>query len=124
MANPRRILLVDDEPNIVKIISRRLVAEGFEVLVAMDGEAALEKAKGERPDLILLDVMLPKISGYEVCRQLKQDAQYRKIPIIMLTALAQDTDEEFGFEVGTDAYLRKPFRAQQLLDKIKHLLHG
>lgn len=113
------ILLVDDEPNIVKIISRRLAFEGFEVSVAVDGEMALEKAHALKPDLILLDVMLPKISGYEVCRQLKLDPRFKKIPIIMLTALAQQKDEELGFEVGTDAYMRKPFKTQQLLDKIK-----
>lgn len=122
MTDKRRILLVDDEPNIVKIVSRRLESEGFEVSIAMDGEMALEKARAEKPDLILLDVMLPKLSGYEVCRQLKQDARYQRIPILMLTALAQQTDEEFGFEIGTDAYMRKPFKTQQLLDKINELI--
>ncbi len=122
MADKRRILLVDDEPNILKIISRRLTAEGFEVSLAMDGEVALEKAKAEMPNLIILDVMLPKLSGYEVCRQLKQDERYRKIPILMLTALAQQSDEEFGFEVGTDAYMRKPFKTRQLLDSIRQLI--
>ncbi len=122
MAETHRILLVDDEPNIVKIVNRRLVSEGYSVLIAMDGMTALEKARSEKPDLIILDVMLPKLSGYEVCRQLKQDTRYQKIPIIMLTALAHESDEEFGFEVGTDAYIRKPFRAQQLLEKIKELI--
>ncbi len=122
MVDKRRILLVDDEPNIVKIISRRLMAEGFEVSVAMDGIIALEKARAEKPNLILLDVMLPKLSGYDVCRQLKQDMRYKNIPIIMLTALAHESDEEFGLEVGADAYIRKPFKAQQLLQKIEELI--
>ena len=122
MGDKSRILLVDDEPNIVKIISRRLIAEGYEVFVAMDGMAALEKARAENPDLIILDVMLPKLNGYEVCRQLKQDTRYKKIPIIMLTALAQESDEEFVLEMGTDAYIRKPFKAQQLLQKIRELI--
>ncbi len=122
MVERRRILLVDDEPNLVKIISRRLAAEGFEVSVATDGEAALERARTEKPDLILLDVMMPKLSGYEVCRQLKQDVRYKTIPILMLTALAQQSDEEFGLEVGADAYMRKPFKTQQLLDKINELI--
>lgn len=122
MNDNRRILLVDDEPNIVKIINRRLLSEGFEVLIAMDGIAALEQARTGKPDLIILDVMLPKLNGYEVCRQLKQDTRYKKIPIIMLTALAQESDEEFGLEMGTDAYIRKPFKAQQLLQKIRELI--
>ncbi len=122
MAEKLRILLVDDEPNILKIISKRLSSEGYEVLAAVDGEEALHKARTQKPDLIILDVMLPKLSGYQVCVQLKRDVQYQKIPIIMLTALAQDTDEEFGYEMGTDVYMRKPFRAQALLDKIKELL--
>ena len=122
MIDKRHILFVDDEPDIVKIVSRRLISEGFEVSIAMDGMAALQKARTEKPDLIILDVMLPKLSGYEVCRQLKQDVRYQRIPIIMLTALAHESDEEFGLEVGTDAYIRKPFKAQQLLQKIRELI--
>ncbi|PIU40095.1 MAG: two-component system response regulator [Candidatus Omnitrophica bacterium CG07_land_8_20_14_0_80_50_8] len=117
-----RILLVDDEPNIVKIVNKRLVTEGFEVLVAMDGMAALEMAAAELPSLIILDVMLPKLSGIEVCRRLKHDARTQKIPILMLTALAQESDEASGVAAGTDAYIRKPFRAQQLLQKVRELI--
>lgn len=114
-----RILLVDDEPNIVKMVAMRLEYEGFEVIVARDGEEAIKMAQGQEPDLIILDVMLPKLSGFEVCRWLKKDLRYQKIPIVMLTARAQESDEEFGYECGTDAYLRKPFRAQELLETIR-----
>ena len=114
-----RILLVDDEPNIVKMVAMRLEYEGFEVIIARDGEEAIKMAQGQEPDLIILDVMLPKLSGFEVCRWLKKDLRYQKIPIVMLTARAQESDEEFGYECGTDAYLRKPFRAQELLETIR-----
>ena len=117
-----RILLVDDEPAILKIVAKRLEASGYEVLTAKDGDEALKKVKNENPQLIVLDVMLPKLSGYEVCRWLKSDIRYKKIPVIMLTARAQESDEEFGYACGTDAYVRKPFRAQELLATIKTFL--
>lgn len=116
---PTRILLVDDEPSLVKLVKKRLETEGFEVSVAMDGEEALEKAVKETPDLIILDVMLPKMNGYDVCRRLKSDARYEKIPIILFTALAQEKDEKFGLESGADGYIRKPFRALELIEKIR-----
>lgn len=117
-----KILLVDDEPSLVKIVSRRLEAEGFEVCVAMDGEEALRQVESQRPKLIILDVMLPKMNGYEVCRTLKWDRRYQKIPVLLFTAKALERDEKFGFEAGADAYVRKPFRAPELLEKIRALL--
>ena len=122
MPKKTRILLVDDEPNIVKMLGKRLEAEGFKVSVAIDGDQALKKVQSEEPDLIVLDVMLPKLSGYEVCRWIKRDARYQKIPIIMLTARVQESNEEFGYECGTDAYMHKPFRTQELLETIKKFL--
>ena len=122
MEDSPKILLVDDEPSLVKVVSRRLESEGYEVSVAMDGQEALDKVMEQRPDLIVLDVMLPKISGYEVCRKLKWDLRYQKIPVLMFTAKVQEIDERIGFEAGADAYLRKPFRAPELLEKIKELL--
>ena len=124
MEGKLRILLVDDEPSIVKMVGKRLEIEGFEVLVAVDGQEALAKAKAEQPDLIVLDLMLPKLNGYEVCTMLKQDTRYQKIPIVLFTAKAQEKDEKLGMECGADAYVRKPFRAQELLEKIRALLEA
>ena len=122
MAEKSRILLVDDEPSIVKMVGKRLEVEGFEVLVAMDGQEGLTKAQAERPDLIILDLMLPKLNGYEVCTMLKQDTRYQKIPIVLFTAKAQDKDEKLGMQCGANAYVRKPFRAQELLERIRTLI--
>ena len=117
-----RILLVDDEPNIIKVMGKRLTAEGFEVDMAMDGEDALTKVRASHPDLIILDVMLPKLSGIEVCETLKCAPQYRDIPIVIVTAKAQARDRQQGFACGADAYLTKPFHAATLLEEIRRLL--
>ena len=122
MADRYRILLVDDEPSIVKMVGKRLEVEGFEVLIAMDGQEGLDKARAERPDLLVLDLMLPKLNGYEVCTMLKQDTRYQGIPVVLFTAKAQEKDEKLGLECGADAYVKKPFRAQELLEKIRALL--
>ena len=122
MAGKPRILLVDDEPSIVKMVGKRLEIEGFDVLVAVDGQEGLAKAQQDGPDLIILDLMLPKLNGYEVCTMLKQDTRYQQIPIVLFTAKAQDKDEKLGMECGANAYVRKPFRAQELLEKIRALL--
>ena len=122
MPDKPRILLVDDEPIIVKAVEKRLQAEGYEVLVAADGQEALEKAKKENPNLIILDLMLPKMDGYKVCALLKKDIRYAQTPIVMFTARAQESDETLGLECGADAYLKKPFNSQELLEKIKGLL--
>jgi DNA-binding response OmpR family regulator len=122
MAEKHRVLLVDDEPSIVKMVGKRLEVEGFDVLIAMDGQDALAKARAEHPDLIVLDLMLPKLNGYEVCTMLKQDTRYQKIPIVLFTAKAQEKDEKLGMECGANAYVRKPFRAQELLEKIRTLI--
>jgi DNA-binding response OmpR family regulator len=118
----KRILLVDDEPELVKAIEIRLKAADYEVLAAYDGQEGLDKAKKEKPDLIILDLMLPKMDGYKVCGLLKADTRYNKIPIIMFTARAQESDKKMGEEVGVDAYITKPFEHQVLLKKIKELL--
>ena len=122
MAERHRILLVDDEPSIVKMVGKRLEVEGFEVLIAIDGQEGLDKARAERPDLIVLDLMLPKLNGYEVCTMLKQDTRYQGIPVVLFTAKAQEKDEKLGMECGANAYVKKPFRAQELLEKIRALL--
>lgn len=117
-----KILLVDDEPSIVKMVGKRLEVEGFDVLVAMDGQDGLDKARAEIPDLIVLDLMLPRLNGYEVCTMLKQDGRYQKIPIVLFTAKTQEKDEKLGMECGANGYIRKPFRAQELVGKIRELL--
>jgi len=117
-----KILLVEDDSYLVKAITIRLEANDFEVVAAIDGEEGLAKARSEKPDLIILDIMLPKMSGFDICRKLKIDKLYRDIPIIMLTAKFQPSDIEFGKEMGADAYITKPFDSQVLLTKIEELL--
>jgi len=120
----KRILIVEDERDIVETIQFRLELEGLECLVAYDGEEALVKAKKENPHLILLDVMMPKINGYQVCRLLKSDQEYSHIPIIMLTAKAQESDKFWGKESGADDYLTKPFEMEKLIQKIQGYLEA
>ncbi len=124
MPQAKRILLVDDEEIIVETVTARLEAAGYEVLVARDGPEGFGKAKTEAPDLIVLDLMLPAMNGYQVCRLLKQDALYRSLPIILFTARAQERDEKLGFECGANAYIRKPFENSELLGTIQRLLKG
>jgi DNA-binding response OmpR family regulator len=118
----QRILIVDDEKDFVESVQFRLQFEGFECLVAYDGEEALLKAKGENPDLILLDIMLPKMNGYKVCRLLKFDEEYKHMPIIMLTAKTQETDRLTGKETGADEYVDKPFVMDELVKMISKYL--
>ena len=119
----KRILMVEDEENLVYAVSLRLKAAGFEVIAAYDGQEGLDKARAEKPDLILLDIMLPKLDGYKVCRMLKFDDKYKAIPIIMLTVKGEHEDKQLGFEVGVDAYITKPFDPDILLAKINELLN-
>ena len=118
----KKILLVEDEKDMVYAITLQLENNGYEVIAAYDGHAGFKKAKSEKPDLIILDLMLPKMDGYKVCGLLKTDMRYNEIPIIMFTARAQKSDKEMGKEVGADAYITKPFGPQVLLKKIKELL--
>ena len=117
-----KILLVEDDTNLVKAITIRLEASDYVVVAAIDGEEGLKKAQSEKPDLIILDIMLPKINGFDICRKLKVDKLYKGIPIIMLTAKFQPSDINFGKAMGADAYITKPFDSQALLVKIKELL--
>ncbi len=118
----KKILLVDDEPDLVQLVSLRLQAAGYEVEVAYDGQQALDQVKKVRPDLIILDLMLPKFDGYKVCRLLKFDERTSRIPILIFTARAQVEDVTLASECGADAYLTKPFDAQTLLGKLDELL--
>ncbi|MDD4801840.1 MAG: response regulator transcription factor [Syntrophomonas sp.] len=119
-----RILVVDDETYIVELVKFNLEKEGFQVIVAYDGLKALEMAKSENPDLIILDIMLPNMDGLEVCRVLKQDINYSFIPIIMLTARSEEIDTVLGLELGADDYIKKPFSPRELLARVKARLRA
>lgn len=118
----KRLLIVDDEADLAEMIKFRMENNGYEVLLAYDGQQALETARKERPDLIILDLMLPKMDGYKVCGLLKKDSRYAAIPIIIFTAKGLADDIKLGQELGADAYITKPFEPQVLLEKIKQLL--
>jgi DNA-binding response OmpR family regulator len=122
MPENARILIVDDEPDLLDMVSLRMEANGYQVIRASDGEEGLDKARNESPDLIILDLMLPKIDGYKVCRMLKFDEKYKKIPVILFSARTQAIDMKLGAEVGADAYLTKPFEPDTLLAKVSELL--
>ncbi|MBU1854025.1 MAG: response regulator [Candidatus Omnitrophica bacterium] len=118
----KKILLIEDEPDTIKVVEKRLTDHGFRVVVANDGRKGFELARLERPDLIILDLMLPKIDGHRVCGLLKRDMRFNKVPIIIFTAKAQRRDEELAQELGADAYINKPFEASVLISKIEELL--
>ena len=119
----KKILIVDDEKDIVETLSFMLKAKGFECIHAFDGESGLNMAKNESPDLVMLDVMMPKINGYKICRLLKFDNKYKNIPIIMITARSQDEDKIIGEETGADEYITKPFEFSEVLEKINKYLN-
>ena len=114
----KKILIVDDEKDIVETLSFMLKTKGFECICAYDGEEGLSLAKNSNPDLVILDVMMPKINGYKICRLLKFDNKYKKIPIIMITARSQDEDKIIGEETGADEYITKMFELSDVLEKI------
>ncbi len=117
-----KILIVDDEKNIAEALKYNLEAEGFRTLTAHDGARALELARTELPELILLDWMLPEQDGLEVCRRLKQDAKTQSIAIIMLTVKSDETDKVLGLEMGADDYITKPFSPRELVARVKAIL--
>lgn len=118
----KRILIVDDTEEIVNLVKMYLEHYHYEVITAYDGQEGLEKARTDKPDLIILDLMLPKMNGYKICGLLKRDTKYAKIPIILFTAKTQEKDMELGKEVGANAYVTKPFEPEVLLSKIKELI--
>lgn len=118
----KKILLIDDEFDLVETVRFPLEMEGYKVMVSYNGEDGLNKARSENPDLIILDLMLPKLDGYKVCRLLKFDERYKHIPIIMLTAKTQEKDKILGMETGANEYLTKPFEIDELINKIKTFL--
>lgn len=110
-----KILVVDDEPPIVRLMEFILARQGHEMLIAVNGEEALDKVRAHRPDLVLLDIMMPRIDGYEVARTLRADPATQHLPIIMLSAKAQEEDIQKGMDVGVNEYITKPFSPDQLV---------
>ncbi len=118
----QRILVVDDEDDIRELVSYTLKRENYDVLSAADGETALDKARTRRPDLIVLDLMLPGMDGLEVCRRIRQDDETKNIPVVMLTAKTEESDEVIGLGVGADDYITKPFSPRVLLARVNTAL--
>lgn len=116
------ILVADDEDDVRDLVVYRLSRSGYDVVEARDGEEALRLAAGAPPDLAVLDVMMPKVDGYEVTRRLRADAATSRIPVILLTSRSQESDVSHGFEVGADDYLKKPFNPDELTARVRALL--
>lgn len=119
MVSPKRILVVDDDPKILKALDQALRKEGYEVLRAADGEEALQICREEDPDLIILDVMLPKLDGFEVCAKIRA---LDNVPVLILSARGEEMDKVVGFNVGADDYLTKPFRLSELVLRVRAIL--
>jgi DNA-binding response OmpR family regulator len=116
------VLCADDDEDILSLVSLRLERAGFRVLRATDGDSAVEAARAHRPDVVVLDVMMPKRTGYEVLAELRRDAALRDLKVILLSARVQQTDVDRGYDAGADAYLPKPFKAPELVAAVEELL--
>jgi DNA-binding response OmpR family regulator len=120
-----RILVVDDEPDLIAVLRMGLQMEGFDVLEAADGVEGLKRAREDKPDLVVLDLMLPKMDGYQVCRSLKFDPRYKSLPILILSARPGDQDRRLALEMGADDFIRKPYDLKDLVNRIRgRLKHG
>lgn len=119
---PDKALIVDDEPNIVISLEFLMQQAGYEIAVARDGQQALDALDSFRPDLVLLDVMLPHKTGFEICQMIRESSAWRDIKIVMLTAKGRDVDITKGMELGADAYVTKPFATKELVDKVREVL--
>ena len=120
----KKILVVDDERHIVRLVEVNLQRAGYEVVTAYDGVEALEKVKAENPDMLVLDVMMPRMDGFEVLQNLQADASTADIPVIMLTAKAQDSDVFKGWQSGVSSYLTKPFNPRELLTFVERIFQS
>ncbi|HRD33380.1 MAG TPA: response regulator [Rhodocyclaceae bacterium] len=119
-----KILIADDEQNIVISLEFLMKREGFEVSIAQDGEEAINRIRADMPDLVLLDVMMPKRNGFEVCQEVKADPALQAVKVLMLTAKGRDTEVTKGLALGADAYMTKPFSTKELVEKVRSLLSG
>jgi DNA-binding response OmpR family regulator len=119
---PKTILLVDDSPAHLKLMEQALAGKDYEFLTALDGEEALARATRQHPDLILLDIVLPKKNGYQVCRQLKSSTETRTIPVILVTSRVAESDRYWGMKQGADGYVTKPFQPAELLAAVESQL--
>ena len=117
-----KILVVDDEVYILHILDFILGAESYEVITATNGDQALHKVRDEKPDLVILDIMMPKLDGYETCRMIKSDPATSQIPVILLTAKGREIDQRLGKEVGANDYITKPFSPTKLIDRVQAIL--
>ena len=118
----KRVLIVDDEPNIVLSLEFLMQREGYEVATAADGEAALEALAAQKPDLVILDIMLPKMNGFDVCRRIRADPRWKGVRILILTARGRETEVSKGLGLGADLYVTKPFSTKELMAQVKGLL--
>jgi len=118
----QKIIIIDDEKDIVELISYNLEKEGYTIAKAYDGEAALQTIKAQKPNLIILDLMLPKISGLDICKAVRNNPDTSSLPIIMLTAKADETDKIIGLEIGADDYITKPFSVKELVARVRAIL--
>ncbi len=118
----KKVLIVDDEPNIVISLEFLMKKEGYEVSVARDGQEAIERIQADPPDLVVLDVMMPRMNGFQVCETIRKDPSLGDIRILMLTAKGREAEVSKGLSLGADAYMPKPFSTHELVDKAKALL--
>jgi DNA-binding response OmpR family regulator len=124
MAMPKKVLIVDDEPNILLSVEFLMQREGHEVITARDGQEAVELLAAAKPDLMILDVMMPRKNGFEVCNEVRADPAFADMPILMLTAKGREAEIKKGESLGADAYITKPFSTHELVAKVQVLLDG
>lgn len=119
---PKKVLIVDDEPSIIVALQFLMEQNGFETMVAFSGEEAMETIARQRPDLVLLDIMLPVVDGFEVCQRLRENPEWKGVRIVLVTALGSEANAAKGLALGADAYITKPFANADLVAKVKELL--
>jgi DNA-binding response OmpR family regulator len=117
-----KILIAEDEPDIRDLISFSLTFAGYQVVTAANGEEAVEKCRAEMPDLVMMDVRMPKMTGYEACKLMKEDDQLKDIPVVFLSAKGQESEVSTGLEAGAEEYILKPFNFEQLIERVKEIL--
>ena len=120
----KTILLVEDEPSVIELMNIFLSRNGYKILNVLEGTEVVDKVRSAKPDLVILDIMIPKLNGFEVCSRLKADAELKNIPVLILSALVQKNEIEMGIRMGADMYMTKPFQNAELIQAIEKLLSG